>query len=56
VARLGGDEFAVLMATHTASAEADGLAARLARAFERPFAVDGRQLEVGASIGRRRTG
>jgi diguanylate cyclase (GGDEF)-like protein len=52
VARLGGDEFAVLMSAHASDRDADALAERLARAFRRPFAVDGRQLEVGASIGR----
>jgi diguanylate cyclase (GGDEF)-like protein len=52
VARLGGDEFAVLLDSRSAPAEADALAARLGDAFSQPFAVAGRRLHLGASIGR----
>jgi diguanylate cyclase (GGDEF)-like protein len=47
VARLGGDEFAVLVAGHDDGA----IAARLARAFDDPFVLDGHVLRIGASIG-----
>ena len=50
VARTGGDEFVVL--AHGASeAEARDLAARVVDAFDPPFVVDGRDIEVGISIG-----
>lgn len=52
VARLGGDEFVVLIREHTSPEEAEALGERLTEAFTRPFAVDGRQLTLGASIGR----
>jgi diguanylate cyclase (GGDEF)-like protein len=48
VARLGGDEFAVLLADE----DTGGVAARLAAAFDDPFAIDGHELAIGASIGR----
>ena len=48
LARLGGDEFAVV--TGEADA-APALAARLVEALARPFAVEGREVTVGASIG-----
>jgi diguanylate cyclase (GGDEF)-like protein len=48
VARLGGDEFAVLIADE----HADGVAGRLAAAFDDPFVIDGHELAIGASIGR----
>jgi diguanylate cyclase (GGDEF)-like protein len=47
VARLGGDEFAVLIADD----DADGVAGRLAAAFDDPFVIDGQTLPIGASIG-----
>ncbi len=50
VARLGGDEFAVLL-PDTDGAAATTLAARLLDALQRPFEVQGQQLDVAASIG-----
>ncbi len=50
VARLGGDEFAVLL-PDTDAAAATTLAARLLDALQRPFEVQGQQLDVAASIG-----
>lgn len=50
VARLGGDEFAFLLPTANA-VQAQRIAAKLLRAFEEPFVVDGHSLNVGASIG-----
>jgi diguanylate cyclase (GGDEF)-like protein/PAS domain S-box-containing protein len=50
VARLGGDEFAVLL-KRTDQAQAVGVAVALLRAIEAPFAIEGQQVDVGASIG-----
>jgi len=51
VARLGGDEFAILL-PEIPTAEAAATAARsLLAAISQPFAVDGQQLAIGASIG-----
>ena len=51
VARLGGDEFAVLVASPRAREDAEELAAHILAAFGEPFAVDGRELHMGAGIG-----
>ena len=51
VARVGGDEFAVLLAPGTTAAEAEAVAARLARAIEQPFRFQGLTLLVRASVG-----
>jgi diguanylate cyclase (GGDEF)-like protein len=51
VARLGGDEFAVLLPPgqgHDAAARAG---ARVIEAIERPFEVEGLELDIGASVG-----
>lgn len=50
VARLGGDEFAVLLPASDGTATTT-LAARLLDALQRPFEVQGQQLDVAASIG-----
>jgi diguanylate cyclase (GGDEF)-like protein/PAS domain S-box-containing protein len=50
VARLGGDEFAVLLEEATEVAPAE-VGARIMRALEAPFRVDGRELHIRASIG-----
>jgi diguanylate cyclase (GGDEF)-like protein len=51
VARLGGDEFAVLLpAAPDADAGAE-VGQKILEALERPFAVDGAELELGASLG-----
>ena len=50
VGRLGGDEFAVVLPRADAFA-AEIVARDLLRALERPFLVDGHELEIGASIG-----
>jgi len=49
VARLGGDEFAVLI---VGAEHADAVSRRLAEVFSTPFAIQGHELAVGASIGR----
>ncbi|HYM49038.1 MAG TPA: PAS domain S-box protein [Candidatus Limnocylindrales bacterium] len=50
VARLGGDEFAVLLPGADA-AEAIELASTVLEELDRPFEVEGQQLDVAASIG-----
>lgn len=49
-ARLGGDEFAVLL-EDVVSESPQQVAARLLEAFQHPFAVQGKQIQVHASIG-----
>ncbi len=51
VARLGGDEFAVLSPGLEHITDATVLAEKLLAAFTTPFAVAGRDLHIGASIG-----
>jgi diguanylate cyclase (GGDEF)-like protein/PAS domain S-box-containing protein len=51
VARLGGDEFAVLLERVSSVTEVERLAEALIAALHLPFALDGRELRVGASIG-----
>ena len=50
VARLGGDEFAVVLLGADEAAAAV-IAGKLLKALERPFEIQGRALDVGASIG-----
>jgi diguanylate cyclase (GGDEF)-like protein len=51
VARLGGDEFAVLLAGASDEDAAVRVGRRLLRALEQPIALDGLDIEVGASLG-----
>ncbi len=51
VARLGGDEFAVLPAGGTDLNGGSRVAKKILQALEQPFLVDGRSIDVGASIG-----
>lgn len=51
VARLGGDEFAILLEDVTAESEATEITARIFDALRPPFALDGKELSVRASIG-----
>src|SRR5688572_2991719 len=50
LARLSGDDFVLLHAVRTPE-EAAGIAQRVAAVLARPFVLDGRTLNVGASIG-----
>jgi diguanylate cyclase (GGDEF)-like protein/PAS domain S-box-containing protein len=50
-ARIGGDEFAVLLPDVSGPADADALARRLTRTFNRPFELEGTPVNTGASIG-----
>jgi len=51
VARPGGDEFIVLLPRIARVADVDIVAKRIIRLVRRPFAVAGREVRVGASIG-----
>ena len=51
VARLGGDEFAVLPAGGTDLLGGSQAAKKILHALEQPFVVNGRNIDVGASIG-----
>jgi diguanylate cyclase (GGDEF)-like protein/PAS domain S-box-containing protein len=51
VARLGGDEFAILLEGIGSEADAERIAAPISAAFNRPLLLDGREVEVSASIG-----
>jgi diguanylate cyclase (GGDEF)-like protein/PAS domain S-box-containing protein len=50
IARVGGDEFAVLL-PRASEEQAEAVARRLLEALEGPFAVPGRMITTGASIG-----
>jgi diguanylate cyclase (GGDEF)-like protein/PAS domain S-box-containing protein len=51
VARLGGDEFAVLLEGVGSRGEVERLAEALIEALDLAFALDGREVRVGASVG-----
>ena len=51
VARLGGDEFVVLLERINGEADTLPLAESITQQFARPFAVDGRELAITASMG-----
>jgi diguanylate cyclase (GGDEF)-like protein len=56
LARLGGDEFAVVCQAISDADEAAAIAQRLLAAISEPLAVDGRNVQVGASVGISLTG
>ena len=51
VSRLGGDEFAIIAVLSSDASGADEMAARILGAFDRPFELDGHQVDVSASLG-----
>jgi diguanylate cyclase (GGDEF)-like protein/PAS domain S-box-containing protein len=51
VSRMGGDEFVLLLPTIASGDSSATIAAKIVRAFRRPFQCDGRQLKVTTSIG-----
>ncbi len=51
VARLGGDEFVMLLEELLDANDCAALASRLSASLSRPFVVDGREIEISASIG-----
>jgi diguanylate cyclase (GGDEF)-like protein len=50
-ARFGGDEFAVLLSEMSSPAEAEELAKRICEALSAPFSVNGREVQISASVG-----
>jgi diguanylate cyclase (GGDEF)-like protein len=51
VARLGGDEFAILLEQASSHEVAVRVAGRILEAMRSPFRLQGRQVQVGASVG-----
>lgn len=51
VGRLGGDEFILLLDALQSATDADRVAEKILEVFKRPFAIDGRELTLTASIG-----
>ncbi|MFM9280793.1 EAL domain-containing protein [Paenibacillus jiagnxiensis] len=51
VSRMGGDEFTILLQEITDHTEAIHVAEEIIKAFEKPFAVDGYEFYITASIG-----
>ncbi|MGI9420384.1 MAG: sensor domain-containing protein [Geminicoccaceae bacterium] len=51
VARFGGDEFAILARGHKTPADINLLAQRIIKAVAAPIRIDGREIEIGVSIG-----
>ncbi len=51
VARIGGDEFAVMLAPHLQFAEISETARAIVEAMRRPVVFNGRELQLGASVG-----
>jgi diguanylate cyclase (GGDEF)-like protein/PAS domain S-box-containing protein len=51
VARMGGDEFALLCEDVGGYEEAEGIAARVVEAFDKPFTVQGEDLALTVSVG-----
>lgn len=50
VARLGGDEFAIIQKRST-SKEAEALAGWLCKVLSEPYLIDGKRIEISASVG-----
>ncbi|WP_250002674.1 sensor domain-containing diguanylate cyclase [Actinoplanes sp. M2I2] len=51
VSRLGGDEFAILLTNDADEEVASVVAGRICERLRRPFAIDGRELSIGGSVG-----
>ena len=51
VTRIGGDEFAILQFPLESAEEASALAARVVKLLAKPFTIDGRKVQIGASVG-----
>jgi diguanylate cyclase (GGDEF)-like protein len=50
-ARLGGDEFAIVLADTAGEVNLEQVAQRLIDSIKEPYAIDGRQIVIGVSIG-----
>jgi diguanylate cyclase (GGDEF)-like protein/PAS domain S-box-containing protein len=51
IARLGGDEFVILQPNVPSETVATGLATRIVADLSEPFRLNGRRVEIGASVG-----
>ncbi|MGV7209756.1 diguanylate cyclase domain-containing protein [Oxalobacteraceae bacterium A2-2] len=51
IARLGGDEFTIILEQLHRHQDADGLAAKIVQAMRAPFDLDGKVVDISASIG-----
>ncbi len=51
IARLGGDEFAVILNSIASPDEAAEISGRLIEALKTPYAIDGFEIVIGASVG-----
>jgi diguanylate cyclase (GGDEF)-like protein len=51
LARLGGDEYALLLRDIDKPADAAGIAERIVKVMSQPFAIEGHQVVIGASVG-----
>ena len=51
IARLGGDEFVILQPDADSPQEGGAVADKLVEALSRPFQIDERKVEIGASVG-----
>ncbi|MBN8999061.1 MAG: EAL domain-containing protein [Rhizobiales bacterium] len=51
LARVGGDEFAVVVRDTWAGEGPGALAERMVRLLDEPFDIDGRQIQIGTSVG-----
>jgi len=51
IARIGGDEFAVIQMEAPTAAEASAVAEYLCKELSEPYAIDGQQVQISASIG-----
>ena len=51
IARLGGDEFAIIIERLDNSGQAETLARKIIRLFQRPFDIDGQEIHASTSIG-----
>jgi diguanylate cyclase len=51
VARLGGDEYAIVLPQVHSALEAEAVAIKVVESLKRPFAIDGREVFVSASVG-----
>jgi len=51
VARIGGDEFVMVLAIELQPEKASAIATRTIEALRKPFQVEGRSIEIGASAG-----
>jgi diguanylate cyclase (GGDEF)-like protein len=49
--RIGGDEFSLLLRPIEKPSDAAAIAERIIKTMAAPFAIDGHQIQIGASVG-----